>query len=124
MISYKRSLSWSLLRQKETFNILDYLPVNDAWFFIASARSGIESCIELLGMKPGDAVLLPAFVAQGVIEPFRIKKINIVYYKSKADLKFDAADIRNKIENNKSIRSIVIIHYFGFPQNINEIKSF
>jgi len=124
MLTYKRTLSLSTLRSKESFTIFDFLPPADSHFMTGSVRNGLEAIIGELGMTNKDTVLLPAFVAQGVISPFQKKNINIAFYKCNADLKFDAEDIKKKISGNKAVKCIVIIHYFGFPQYIEELKSF
>lgn len=124
MISNKRSLKFIIFKKKGQFNLLDYLPESKGYFFSASARGGLEACIRLLGITSNDSVLLPAFIAEGVISPFQKKKIKIIRYKSDQKLCINVDDIKEKIIENKSIKCIVIIHYFGFPQEFGNIKSF
>src|SRR5579871_4302141 len=119
MLSYKRALDKSSLSKAGNHNIIDFIPANDSHFFVSSGRGGLEACIDLLGITKNDSVLMPAFVAEGVISPFQKKNVRVVRYKSKPDLKLDAEDIKKKINQDKSVKCILVIHYFGFPQNIN-----
>jgi dTDP-4-amino-4,6-dideoxygalactose transaminase len=125
MLSYKRRLT---IRQlvaslKSRGDRLTPLAFNKEHFFTGSARGGIELCIDLLGFQETDSVLLPAFVAEGVISPFKKKNINILFYKCHKDLMVDLDDLNSLIESNPSVKAMLAIHYFGFPQPISRISS-
>lgn len=123
MISYKRSLNLSTLSENKSNNLFNFLPDNRNHFYTGTARGGIEYCLDELGLNENDSVLIPAFVAEGVISPFKKKGIIVKFYKCKENLAVNLTDLEINIRDDKSIKVVLIIHYFGFPQEIVEIKS-
>jgi len=123
VLSYKRSLDPRVLRKTGTAHVLDYLLGNEKFFMSSSGRGGLEYCIEALKFRPDDIVLLPVFVAEGVISPFRKKNIGVEFYKCKPDMVVDLEDLKAKFETMKNVKAVVVIHYFGFPQDLGPIKA-
>ena len=122
MLSYKRCLRFRLLFKKCRSDIFKFLPKNNRFFFVGSARGGLEACIDALGFTKLNSVLIPAFVPEGVISPFKKKGINVKFYKSNYDLSIDIEDLKYRIESDTTIKAVVIIHYFGFPQSVKLIS--
>ena len=58
---------------------------------------------KLLELKKGDKVLLPAFVAHGIVLPIKRMGLKIEYYKSDANLAPDYLDIEKKIKLEKTV---------------------
>ena len=80
MISSYRKLSlWDILGNGRN-NIFKYLPSNKNLFITGSGRGGLEVCIELLGLKKSDSVLMPVLTAEGAVQPFYRKGINVVFF--------------------------------------------
>ena len=121
MQSYKRRLDTKTLFGKGNHDIFSYLPAAPAHFFTNSVRGGLKAIIESLKIPPGSKVMLPAWVAEGIIDPFRKKKMEVVFYNSLPNLSPDLENIAGLIKTESGIRFIVIIHYFGFPQRLDEI---
>jgi perosamine synthetase len=123
MNSFKRRLSLKQLFSKGNSDIFNYLPPVDDYFFTDSGRGGLAAIIELIWKMEPVKVMLPVFVAEGVIEPFFDKNISAVFYKLKEDLSPDIEDITKKINADPSIKCFVAIHYFGFEQKLDKIKN-
>jgi hypothetical protein len=122
VISNSRRLNPFYLLRKSNNNIFQYLPKGENYFITSSGRGGLEVCINILKLTPEDTVLLPTFVAEGVISPFIKKKINVDFYRLKHNLIVDLEYLESEFRNDSSIKVIVVIHYFGFAQPIKEIK--
>lgn len=123
MLSYKRSLSLNLLLKRGHANIFDHLP-NASFFYSGSVRSGLLDVIDSLKIGKGDIVLMPSFVAQGLILPFERRGIEIQYYHITEEFAPDIFDIIKIIkQSDNRIKSIGLIHYFGiFQKAVHELK--
>jgi len=118
MLSYKRKLELNLLRSKNRIhNIKDILPAADDYYFAGSGRGVMEGIIDALGLTPSDKLLIPAMVPEGLISPLRRKKIRTGCYKSSAHMSVDLEDLENCLKNGDNIKGVVIIHFFGYPQD-------
>ena len=122
MQTYKRRLSVDQLKPGGTNNIFDFLPDVKDYFFTESVRGGLGELIRLLWTENSSKVMLPVFVAEGVIRPFKDKNIPVIFYKLNADLSPDMIDIEEKLELNTDIRCMLVVHYFGFAQDLVPVK--
>jgi dTDP-4-amino-4,6-dideoxygalactose transaminase len=123
MISYKRYLNPDFITA-EPNNQLKKIFQNKNLLWTSSGRGSIEAIIKMLNLKPGDKILLPPFIAHGVILPLKRNKISLEFYKSNDDLTFDLKDIAKLIAEKSSVKAILIIHYFGYPQPIDTLKNY
>ena len=97
-----------------------HAPSDATSLLMVAGRSSLRLILkEILKLGKGDEVLLPAYVFEGFLNPFRESKATIKFYKVNADLTIDANDIERKISDNT--RLLLIIHYFGFPQPVKEL---
>jgi hypothetical protein len=121
--SYKRRLTFSQLFGKGDNDLFNYLPPVKDYFLTGSVRGGLGSIIDFLASGEENKVLLPVFIAEGVIRPFKIREVGIIYYKLTDDLNPDIEDIEKQIIRNKDIKFIVVVHYFGFIYDFSQIKN-
>lgn len=123
MLSYKRSLSLNLLLKRGHANIFDHLP-NASFFYSGSVRSGLLDVIDSLKIGKGDIVIMPSFVAQGLILPFERRGVEIQYYHITEEFAPDIFDIIKIIkQSDNRIKAIGLIHYFGiFQKAVHELK--
>jgi len=73
-------------------------------------------------LKAGDEVLIPEMTCHTLLEPFNALKIDAVFYGSMPDLSPDWRDAESKI--TPKTQAIVMIHYFGIPQQIKSFMAF
>ena len=100
----------------------DVFPFNQrACYYFHSARYALAAGIRALGMGDGDAVLLPSYNCWTEIDPFLSSKINPIFYNVRKTLTTDLDDLSRKI--TKNVKAILITHFLGFPQPLDEIKN-
>lgn len=119
-ISYKRYLNNNFLNGKSDDKFLDEILGDKGHFWSTTGRNGLMTLFKALKLQRGDKVLLPAFVAHGVVLPIKRMGLDIEYYHSDTKLAPDYLDIQEKIKDEK-VKVIFVIHYFGFPQDVDLI---
>jgi len=86
-----------------------------------SGRYAIALALKHIGLKSGDVVLIPAYHCEAMVVPVRWIGASPVFYSINADTSINLDDIRHKIDPN--VKVIIVTHYFGFVQNLKEIRS-
>ena len=87
-----------------------------------NGRSALSHGIDILNIDKNSFVLVPEIICDVAVKVFINKKINIIYYK--LDKYFQPVwKNLNKIKNKK-ISAILMVHFFGYPQNIKKFKQF
>jgi perosamine synthetase len=86
------------------------------------ARNAIYHGLGALGLEPGDNVLVPSFHCTSVVEPILKYGAEVKFYEIESDLQPNLTDIEAKMDGRT--RALLIIHYFGFPQDIMGLKRF
>ncbi|MGE5592010.1 MAG: hypothetical protein ACM3ZA_15555 [Bacillota bacterium] len=91
------------------------------------ARSALRLALQLEGLGAADAsardpvgeVLLPAYLCDTVIPPFRQRGLGVRFYDVRPDLSVDLADLSRRLGDQTGqgrIWAVLFIHYFGFLQ--------
>ncbi len=83
---------------------------------VATGRSAIKHLIDIAQPK---TVLMPCYVPEGVINPFRRENVTIRFYRLRSDLTPDFDDLQAKISKGAMV---VVIHYFGFKARTKAIR--
>jgi len=68
-------------------------------------------------------VLLPSYVAEGVIRPFLVSEFTVFFYRLEPDLSPLVKDIETILEQMNGVVVVVLIHYFGFSARSAELSS-
>jgi len=98
-------------------------PVSGGRFhYLFWARNAIYHGLRALNVRAGENVLVPSYHCTSVVEPILQYGGEVKFYNVGLDLQPDLEDVRRKID--AKTRALLIIHYFGFPQPIVEIKQF
>lgn len=87
-----------------------------------NGRSALDIGIKLLNLKKNTKILVPEILCDVAIKVFLNNHLNIVYYK--LNHRFEPIWSELKKKNKKNIVAILMVHYFGYPQNINKFKEF
>ena len=90
--------------------------------WVTSGRVAIAQGLQMRGIAHGDEVLLPAYSCWAVVEAVKAVGAEPVFYKCQADLSVDLQDVATKITSQT--RCLLVVHFFGFPQNMIEIAAF
>lgn len=90
--------------------------------FFGFARMALFAGLKLLGLEPGDNVLLPSYICNVVIASFAELSIEVRFYAVDESLQpvFDSA---SAILDHRT-RAFLAVNYFGFPQNFDLIQDF
>ncbi len=86
-----------------------------------SGRNAIYHGVRLLGIRPGDRVLAPAYHCSALVEPILRHDAAVDFYRVGRACEPDITDIRRRLTDRT--RGIVAVHYFGFPQPIAELRA-
>lgn len=110
------SLGW--LKQPASPSILD---VEQSIKF-TSGRMAIAAAVKHMGLVRGDKVLVPAYHCPSMIDPFVWASAEPVFYHINEDLSVDLDDILSRLD--KQTRCLLVVHYFGFYQDMKLIREF
>lgn len=105
---------------KKRLNQFNRFIPNSASFLTSSGRDSLSLIIKLLGLTPDDEVLLPSYLCPDILRPFREAGIATSFYRINRNLSIDFDDIERRI--TKKTKALLVIHYFGYPQPIKEIR--
>ncbi|MWV39231.1 DegT/DnrJ/EryC1/StrS family aminotransferase [Natrialba sp. INN-245] len=84
----------------------------------AALRDGLAGLVE-----PGENVLVPAYLPDGVAEPFAELGLETRYYRIEPSLAADLADLEQRLDDETA--AVVSVNYFGFPQpGLAELEAF
>ena len=111
-------LSQILPKKRGRSNVFPLNQTRCYYFF--SARYALAAAIEALGLGPRDKILVPSYNCGVEIEPILHFGIEPIFYKINRTLLVDFPDLLNKISSR--VKAILITHFFGFPQPVDQIK--
>lgn len=90
--------------------------------FLTAGRMAIAQALGLMGIAPGDKILMPAFHCPAMVDPLSMVGAEPVFYRLNPDLTIDLEDMAAKLDSR--VRAVVAINYFGFPNRLVEIREF
>ncbi len=91
--------------------------------FVANARTALKIACHQIGMQRGEKILIPDFICDVLLHP--ILQLNLVpfYYPVTRDLVPDWCALES-IATNSGCQVLIMVHYFGQPQNIEKFRLF
>lgn len=89
-----------------------------AYLFLC--RHAIYQALSVLGVKPGETILVPAYHCSALIDPILSFGATVRFYDVKRDCSPNLEDIATKIDH--STKALLCIHYFGFPQAVTTLR--
>lgn len=88
-------------------------------------RYALAEAMRRAGAYPGKTVLLPAFHCRAIVEPVLYLGAQPGFYPVKADLRPDFSALSSLVsESEMPVAAMVMTHYFGFPNDIDEAERF
>jgi perosamine synthetase len=90
--------------------------------FYHNGRNAIWHAIKALSFSPGENVLFPAFQCGSELDPFVKAGIPVCFYPIDRSFNLDLDALKSLI--NEKTKAVYVIHFFGFPQKIDEIELF
>ena len=91
--------------------------------FFAHARTAFKLGLVSLGCKPGDRILIPDYICDALIHPLKHLGIIPVYYPVNDQFEPFWESLR-RLVYLKPCKAIVMVHYFGQPQDILRFQRF
>lgn len=89
---------------------------------VTSGRVAIALALRQMGVGPGHEVLVPAYHSPAMVGPVLEAGAAPVFYRLHPDASADLDDIAAKTTN--ASRTLMVTHYFGFPQDLAAIRAF
>lgn len=89
---------------------------------VARARTALRIGLEQLDIKQGETILLPDYYCDVLLHPLKALGLKTITYKVLDNLSPDW-NYLNRIDT-KNIFGIIMIHYFGQPQDIIKFQKF
>ena len=110
--------SFSSAKDKHVPSVLDAGGVK----FVTSGERAIALALQQMKIGKNDKVLLPAYHCIAMVEPVIQANATPVFHKINSDTSVDLDDIQARLDG--SIKLLLVVHYFGFPQNLPKIRIF
>jgi dTDP-4-amino-4,6-dideoxygalactose transaminase len=85
------------------------------------ARTALFHGAAALGLRAGDHVLLPSYICEAAVLPLAARELVCDFYDVTADCRIDVAAIEAAI--GPRTRAILVVHYFGFAQDLAAIRN-
>ena len=89
--------------------------------FFAQGRTAFYHGLLKLKIKKKNKILIPNYICKSLLTPIIKLNINYSFYNIDDNFKFNLSEIKKKALVNDYL---LIVHYFGQPQNINLILNF
>ena len=122
LISNEPSLSWSsLVASGKVAKLPAYLN-HRSTRYVFLARNALYHGLWLLGIQPGQKILVPAYHCAAMVEPIRAFGAELIFYRINTDCSPDFKDLETKLDVHT--KAVISIHYFGFPAPIGEFQAF
>ena len=90
-------------------------------YAFAHGRTALAVGLQLLGLRPGDRVLLPDLICDVVLHPLRDAGLTPVFHPVTATL---APDWPAVAALAPGARALLLVHYFGQPQDLDQAAAF
>jgi hypothetical protein len=93
-------------------------PDNDRIRYFRLARHAFLAGLNILGCRPGEAVLVPAFVCRDLLAPIHAMGLVPVFY----DVNSDMSPVI--LPDVDGVCAILAVNYFGFPQDLSLFREY
>ncbi len=90
--------------------------------FFLKGRMALKYGLKYLGFNKGDKLYVPSFICDVVVDELKDMKIHPIFYQIDENFNVNWKDIKKKYSSK--IKGIMMVHFFGKPQNINNFKNF
>jgi len=90
--------------------------------YFTKARTALKYGLQSLGFQKNESILIPDFLCDSVISSIEESTLEFTVYETADDM----SPIWASVELNicKNTKALLMVHYFGQPQNINVFRQF
>lgn len=121
IIPREPGLDWRLLNPLGRRRALPAPFTTKPTAYVFWARNAIYHGLGVLGVRPGDRVLVPAFHCASLVEPVVQYGAGVDFYRLDTGCFPDLVDVERRITDRT--RAVLAVHYFGFPQRIRALRA-
>ncbi len=89
-------------------------------YYLHKARTGIQHLCGLMGLDHGGEVLAPAYNCGSEIDALVKGGAKVRFYEVRRSTEIRIEEVSSQI--TERTKAIYVIHYFGFPQPLDELK--
>ena len=86
------------------------------------ARTAFKYSLKILELQPNDVVLIPDFICESILHPLYGLGLEPNFYGINDDMTPQWDDVESLV--NSQTKAILMVHYFGQPQDIKKFKAF
>jgi len=121
IVDYKSCIRqiYSPPKSKENINQINSIFDLDKTRFYSYGRFALYHGLKSIGLKEGDEVLIPSFICRDVLSAINQLSLSPIYYDVDIELKPQLSS-----DCFKFAKAILIVNYFGFPQNLELINEY
>lgn len=98
------------------------MPEKTKILYFSRARTALKYGLSILGLSPNDLILIPDFICNSIFQPITENSLNFSIYETSEDMKPIWSSLDNKV--NSKTRAILMVHYFGQPQDVEKFLNF
>lgn len=91
-------------------------------YYFTSGRAALFNGLKCLNLNKKDIILLPEIICKEALIPFEKLNIKYKFYNLNKNLTPDWYNIETL--NTEKVKGIMMVHYFGFPNDINKFNLF
>lgn len=112
-------------RSNKRINYLNYLTrqkfqSSESPFFFGYGRTALKIGLQSCNIRTGKQALIPEYICEEALDPFRDLGIDLRYYSVNPDLSPDWDSVKNCL--TKDVSAILMVHYFGIPRILNALQ--
>lgn len=107
-------------RKKAVSDVFPFSNVNSQYYYLA--RNALWHGIPLLGLEPGDVVLMPAYHHGIEVETLLKRGLTLSYYRIDERMQIDFDHLESLV--GPDTKALYVIHYLGFPQPNRQLLAF
>lgn len=100
---------------------LDYRTTGRRLILTHSGRTAFDLALDVMGVQPGDEVLIPAIRDGSQVSVAKRRGIAPVFYRVDGNLRADLGDLERLIGSRT--RVVYLIHYLGWPQQPRAVRA-
>tara|TARA_E500000178_G_C17028693_1_gene759350 strand:- start:87 stop:1109 length:1023 start_codon:yes stop_codon:yes gene_type:complete len=89
-------------------------------FYFEYGRTALKFGLISANIQKASSILIPEFICDAIIQPLEEIGLNIKFYKIEKNFSPSIRSIQEQIDS--SVKTLMIVHYFGFFQNLDRIK--
>jgi dTDP-4-amino-4,6-dideoxygalactose transaminase len=95
-------------------------PETDGLLFYPRGRDALLAGLRALGILPGSALVIPAYICFSTVAPLEQAGYRIVFVDIEPDLRLDPAKVLAAVEASDA-KAVLAVHYFGFSAGIERL---